>query len=315
MNNKLNAINTNNIDDMIKYFYRKKQNIEWKNCKYFWCCNCKTKYKYCQSCQKLLEKKLVLINCKENAIKYICNINKKLEININEELIKLIPLSNKYRQEIIEYRKNKNEIIHNNICKIKKLKEEKIKNENEIKLKYLDEAHKELEKINKRLKINTLKPNYIIIKNLLKNPLKELLSFYDLRYCLLNNNTCNNSDRHLHFINKIIACNDLLNGKYLYIYGHLGQLSIHISKLFCIPLKYDIILKGNNTKLINKFNKKEVDLCKGMTVLMNELYLNLSNSCLKYLNINELNININKKLKNCIIYPIVLIRKLLLLIN
>lgn len=308
MNSKLQTIKHNNTTNYIKYFYNDKP-IQWKNSRYLWCSNCKTKLKYCDTCKSILNDQIMLIKAKQNATKYIISINNRLEQQIEPKIKQLKPLAEKYQQQYLDHLQKEKERIEQIKQEQLKQEQDRIQQEYKIKLKEIDLAWEELHKTKKI--ITPISPNYLPVKIHLKGPVNKILKFYDLRYCVANNKSCNDPIRHMHIANNKINCQDIISNNRLDVFGHYFiQFAQHISRLFCIPLKFHVIYCGKYTRLIHKLTNEDIDLAKGLTPLMTELFICLNNTCNMYFNTPDF----NQKTKKCIIYPIIFIRQILLLL-
>lgn len=309
MNTKIDAIKEGNNDLLIKYFgSNNNQLVNWKNSRYLWCSNCKTKVKYCDTCKDDINDKTILVTAKRRAFDYIDKINNELINDIDRQLRdpEIIRQKqeqiDKIKQEIEEFKK-KALIEHQ-----KKLKRQKklIRQKQEKRLNEIDEAWNLLKAV---------KPQQVIVKNnthqikaKLKVKVKKLLNFYSLKYCS-KDNRCNTIDRHIHIIHELVPCKDLLSSDTvnLEILGHLVQFAKCVSYLFCIPLKYKVVCLGKNTQLKHRLTNELVNPYLGTTLMFIELTRSLQIMVEKYFGFT---LDFNMKLKN-IVYPLVIIRQIL----
>lgn len=306
MNPKLHAIKQGQDHLLLKQFSNQKMPIvSWKNSRYLWCSHCQNKVKYCNECKDKINDKIMLVNAKQRAFYYIDRINKELMCDI-EKQVKDPEIIKKKQEQINKVQKKIEE------CKKKALikQQKEIKRQKKILRKNQEEKLNEIDKAWKLLK--TIKPQKITIKDntyqikyKLKPKITKLLNFYNLKYCP-QENRCN-INRHIHIIHELVPCQDLLLNSNPEIFGHLVQFAKCISKLFYIPLKFDVICLGKNTKLINRFNQESVNLYLGTTIMFIELTYNLQSVVEKYFSFN---LNLDMKLKN-IVYSLVIIRQIL----
>jgi hypothetical protein len=308
MNSKLKAIESLDDKEIIKYFPSKIDCSDLlKNSKYLWCVKCKQKLKYCNNCKNELIYQKRIVNSKQKALKYVTIINKKLANKVEENVIKLVlPLKQKYENQIKN--KSKDDCISKNIVIYQEPSEEEIK--------LLDQAYEDLLKKEKMInlknnnKVVSFSNNNTTIIHLLKKPIRILLDFYKFNYYLPKNEIKN---RYLQVINEKVDCKEIINSNRLDILGHLLKFSKHISYLFNIPLKYKIIFRGQYSLLIHRLTNENIILNhQNLNILMVELYINLQTVINNLLNNKNYQYKFDEKLEGCIIYPLILIRQLLL---